>query len=265
MVTSLTLVGLLVSAVLQVPASLSVGAVSGFQRDTWMTIDPTEVGVGTFYSGTTVSVEGVIPAGHGAAVACVGKAGPVELKRKGRVLGILWMNVGDVAFEDVPSVYVLSTSGRLTELAPRPVLQELQVGYGALEARATRSLEDGDAQGMFGELLKLKESERLYSYNEGGVRLGPEEGGAVHVSARCLLPARAPSGEYEIRLLVFKEGRGELLHVARLNLTHVGATAFISSLARRHGLLYGVLAVVIALVVGLLTGFVFGLAGKTGH
>jgi uncharacterized protein (TIGR02186 family) len=265
MAALLTFLGLLVSATLQVPQPTSAGAAAQPQIPSSMTIDPTEVGVGTFYSGTTVSVEGVIPAGYDAAIACVGRARPVELKKKGRVLGILWMNVGDVAFENVPSVYLLSTSRRLAELAPPPILQELQVGYQAIESMGTRSLENGDTHGTFGELLKLKESERLYSYNEGGVSLGPEEGGTVHVSAQCFLPARAPSGEYEIRLLGFREGRGELLHVARLHLTPVGATAFISSLAQRHGLLYGILAVVIALVVGLLTGFVFGLAAKTGH
>lgn len=265
MTALLTLLGLLVSAVAQVPKPASAGAATGPQPATWLKIDPTQIDVGTFYNGTTVSVEGAIPAGYDAAVACIGKADAVELKEKGRVLGILWMNVGDVVFEHVPSVYVLSTSKRLAELAPLPILDELQVGYRAIESRATRSLEDGDQHKLFGELLKLKESERLYSYSEGEVRLGPAEGGAEHLSAQCFLPAKAPSGEYDIRLFIFKEGRGELLHVARLQATPVGATAFISSLAQRQGLLYGVLAVVIALVVGLFTGFVFGLLAKTGH
>jgi uncharacterized iron-regulated membrane protein len=87
----------------------------------------------------------------------------------------------------------------------------------------------------------------------------------MQLSAQCHLPAKAPSGDYEVRLFVFNAGRGELLHIARLQVRPVGATAFISSLAQHQGLLYGVVAVIIALVVGLLTGFVFGLAAKTGH
>lgn len=265
MAAFLTLLVLLASAFVQVLEPASARAAVGSQPATWLEIDPTRVDVGTFYNGVTVSVKGAIPAGYDAAVICVGKAGTVELKKKGRVLGILWMNVGEVVFESVPSVYVLSTSRSLAELASPPTLEDLRVGYGALESRATRFLEDGDQHGSFRELLKLKESERLYSYDEGGVRLGPEEGGAVPVSAQCFLPAKAPSEEYEVRLLVFKDGQGELLHVARLQVTPVGATAFISSLAERHGLLYGVLAVLFALVVGLFTGFVFGLLTKTGH
>ena len=175
------------------------------------------------------------------------------------------MNVADVSFQDVPSFYVLNTSTKLSELAPAPMLNELQVGYPAIEARTTRLAEEGEKHELFQELLKLKESERLYSFNEGGVQLGPEERGAVHLSAQCFMPAKAPSGDYDVRLFVFRGGRGELLHTVRLGVAQVGATAFISSLAQHRGLLYGVLAVVIALVVGLLTGFVFGLASKTGH
>lgn len=259
----LTLLSLLAAGNAQTrePASVTTGA----QPATWLEIDPGQIEVGTFYSGTTVRVEGVIPVGYEAAVACVGKADTIELKKKGRIFGILWMNVGDVEFPDVPSFYVLNTSTNLSELAPSPVLNGLQVGYPAIEARTTRPGGDDEKHQLFQELLKLKESERLYSLNEEGVRLGPEEEGAVHLSAQCFMPAKAPSGNYDVRLFVFQGGRGELLHTKRLGVAQVGATAFISILAQRHGLLYGVLAVVIALVVGLLTGFVFGLSSKTGH
>ena len=257
----LTLLGLLAAkAQIREPASIAAGP----QAASILEIDPHRIEVGTFYSGTTVRVEGSIPAGYEAAVACVGKADTIELKKKARVLGILWMNVGDVVFRDVPSFYVLNTSTRLSELAPPPILEGLQVGYQAIEARTIRSALNGERHELFQELLKLKESERLFSYNEEGVRLRHEEG-ALHLSARCFMPAKAPSGTYEVRLFVFQGGRGELLHTARLVVAPVGATAFISSLVQHHGLLYGVLAVVIALVVGLLTGFVFGLLSKTGH
>lgn len=261
----LTLLGLLSASNAQVAEPAPASIASGTQLHTWLEIDPGEIEVGSFYGGTTVSLEGAIPIGYKAAVACVGRAGTVELKKKGRVLGILWVNVGDVVLRDVPSVYVLNTSTNLTELAAPAILNELGVGYQAIGARATRSLKKGDKQELFQELLKLKESERLYSSDQEGVRLGPEEGGAVRFSAQCFLPAKAPSGDYDIRLFIFQGGRGELVNTVRMAVTPVGATAFISSLAQRYGLLYGVLAVVIALAVGLVTGLVFGLLAKTGH
>ena len=140
------------------------------------------------------------------------------------------------------------------------------MGYQALASRAVRSPDQAQQEdGDFAEFLKLKESENLYSYAEGGVKLEPGPGGAMRVSGECLLPARVPWGEYEVRLFGFKAGQGKLLSTERLNVAPVGVTARISALAERHGLLYGILAVLIALVVGLMTGFVFGLVSKKGR
>lgn len=256
---------LLLSAAFMVgPSAAAVAAPSG-ESDIWMRVDPTEIGVNLFYKGASVDVEGVVPSGYDVAVVCTGQKGSIELKRKGKVAGFLWMNVAELVFEDVPSLYLLSTSAALDELAPAPVLEELGVGYAALESRVRRSPDRTVQDADFREFLKLKESERLYSYEEGGVELeaGPDR--AMHVSVECWLPTKAPWGEYEIRLLGFKAGRGELLRTERLELGPVGVTARISTLATRQGLLYGIFAVVIALGVGLLTGLAFGLASKKGH
>ena len=265
MMDRITMSSLLLSVVFQVALSAPALATTSPESVVWMKIDPAEIGVNVFYDGAAVRVEGGIPAGYEAAILCSGQRRDVELKKKGRVLAFLWMNVGEVVFEDVPSIYMLSTSSPLTELAPLPVLEELGVGYQALESRAMRSPEQTQQDADFGEFLKLKESEKLYSYTEGGVKLEPGPSGATKLSAECFLPTRAPWGEYEVRLFGFKAGRGELLSTERVNVAPAGLTARVSALARSHGLLYGILAVLIALVVGLMTGFVFSLASKRGH
>jgi hypothetical protein len=257
--------GLLLSAALQVAASSPAVSAPRPESINSMRIDPTEIGVGLFYKGASVHVEGVIPAGYDAAILCRGQESSVELKRKGKVGGFLWMNVAEVVFEDVPSLYLLSTSSALAKLAPPSVLEELEVGYPALESRALRSSARTAQEGDFREFLKLKESEKLYSYEVGRMNFEPRPDGAIHVSAECWLPTKAPWGEYEVRLFGFEAGRGELLGTERLQLGPVGVTARVSALATRHGLLYGILAVLIALGVGLLTGLAFGLASKKGH
>jgi hypothetical protein len=145
------------------------------------------------------------------------------------------------------------------------VLEELGVGYPALESWVLRSPARTARDGDFREFLKLKQSEKLYSYEPGGVKLEPGPDRAMHVSAECWLPTKAPWGEYEVLLFGFKAGRGELLRTERLPLGPVGVTARVSTLATHHGLLYGIMAVLIALGVGLLTGLAFGLASKKGH
>jgi hypothetical protein len=175
------------------------------------------------------------------------------------------MNVGEVTFDKVPPLYVLSTSAKLADLAPPSVLEKLGVGYRALEARALESRRDPEERELFQELVKLKESERLFSVGEGEIALERGSGGAVNMSARCFLPAKTPVGEIAIKVFGFNGGEGELIGSDTIHLSFGGATAFISTLAKQHGVLYGILAVVIAIVVGLITGFVFGLGSKAGH
>lgn len=262
--TSLTMSSVLVSAVLLAAQPAPAVEALGSESIVSMKVDPTEIPVDMFYSGVTVYVEGTIPAGYGAAILCSGEEDSVALKKKGKVLGFLWMSVGDVVFEDVPSIYVLSTSSPLPDLAAPPVLEKLGVGYPALASRVVQSAEQTELSRDFGEFLKLKESEDLYSYDEGGVKLEPGPSGAMHLSAECLLPTKTPWGEYEVRLFGFQGGTGKLLRAERLQVAPVGVAARVSTLARNHGLLYGILAVIIALGVGLLTGLAFARMSKKG-
>lgn len=262
--TLLTMSSLVSSIVLQLALALPALAVSQPEPSASLQLDPTEIHVDMFYGGEIVHVAGTIPAGYQAAVLCSGEEGSVELKTKGKVLGFLWMNVGEVAFEHVPSLYVLSTSVPLADLAAAPVLEKLGLGYPALESTVVRQPGQGSFEGDFREFLELKESEDLYSYDERGVELVQGPSGAMQLSAECLLPTKAPWGEYEVRLFGFKAGMGELLRVERMRVDPVGVAARVSALARDHGLLYGVLAVLIALGVGLLTGLAFGLVSKKG-
>jgi len=262
--TSRSTSSLLVSAVLLAALPAPGVAALGSESIVSMKIDPAEISVNVFYSGVTVHVEGTIPGGYDAAILCSGEEDSVALKRKGKVLGFLWMSVGDVVFEDVPSIYVLSTSSPLPDLAPPQVLEKLGVGYPALESRVVQSSEQTVLERDFEEFLKLKESENLYSYHEGGVKLEPGPSGTMRVSAECLLPTKTPWGEYEVRLFGFKAGIGELLRAEPLQVAPVGMTARVSNLAQNQGLLYGILAVIIALGVGLLTGLAFARMSKKG-
>ena len=228
-------------------------------------IDPAVIEATTFYSGATVEISAEVPEGYKLAVVCNGRGAPVELNRKGKVLGALWMNVGDVSFERVPVMYQLQTSDRLDKLASQDVLNRLQIGYPALLTGSSAKEVSSDAESIFGELIKLREREGLFSMDEGTLKTSTESSGGSHLETTVRVPAKAPPGDYRVRVLGFKDGRGELLAAGKLKITQVGTAAFISSLAQQHGLLYGILAAVIAVVVGLLTGIVFGLGSKGGH
>ncbi len=233
-------------------------------------LDAAEITVDMFYKGSILHVAGQLPSGYdAAAVLCAGGERDLELKKKGKVWGVLWMNVEEVAFKRIPSMYLLTLTGRLTELAPAAVLNSLGLGYDALRERSTGTSQDEEQRRLFGELIKLEESEGFFSITEGTVKVEPAFDGADRYSADCPLPARVAPGEYEVRVYGFKGSgdarTGEMLGSIPVQVKQVGLALLIATLARESGLLYGITAVVIAIGVGLFTGFVFGLGSKGGH
>lgn len=231
-------------------------------------IRPSEIGVNLFYNGTAVHIDGLAPSGYDVALVCRGKEQTVELKKKGKVFGFLWMNVGDVVFKHVPSFYAVITSNRIENLAPPEVLEKLAVGYRAIGCRCgcgCGACAPGESCPMFKELIRLREKEQLFCLAENAAKLEPQPQGRTWVAAECWLPANAPPGDYEVLLFSFKDREGKLLASKPLNVKPSGLAEMIASLAREHGLLYGILAAIIALLAGLATGFVFGLGTKAKH
>ncbi len=50
-------------------------------------------------------------------VVVTGEKEDLNLKTKGRVFGVLWMNLGSVSFHEVPAVYLLHHSRGVQEFA----------------------------------------------------------------------------------------------------------------------------------------------------
>ena len=225
---------------------------------------PGEVALGLTYHGTTVHAEGDAPQNCDLVLVCSGAARPLTLKKKEKALGLLWLNRGELHFNEVPELYLLQSSAPLDQLATPETLAQWGVGQVALQQRALPGQPQIDGNHWFGELLKLKQRDELYSFAEQSLSLR-DAPPRVHWSAALHFPANLCAGEYEVRLLGFRNGAASLLASQALRAQHVGAVATIHTVAHRHGLLYGIAAVLIALAVGLATGFAFGLGSKGGH
>jgi len=233
-----------------------------------LAVDPPVVIARLFYHGQSVRVSGAVPPGHELAIVISNDArDPIELKIKGRIWGVLWANVGEMTLDSVPSLYLAATSTDLSKLGNAAVLDRLAVGYGALQSRSRVSPAGAadEERRLFMEFIKLKEREKLYAIDEGGVRLQPDGAGGLRFSADFFFPPDVPPERFDVRLLIFAEGGGSLLDRADILVTQAGLAAWISSLAQERGLVYGLLSVMVALAAGLLTGFVFDLGSKGGH
>lgn len=219
-------------------------------------VEPANVEVGLFYCGQEVRVTASMADCDGVAIRVSGPEEPLVLNRKGKKYGILWMNVGEVHFKSVPTLYVLRSSRKLDELADTQTLDRLELGLPALEHRAAADAEN-EGGDLFGEMVRLKEKDRLYSSQASGVEVRSLGAGRQEATAELCLPAKTAVGEYTVDVFSFRKGRGELVGSTTVHLERAPAVSFIRSLAADHGLLYGCLAVGVAVFAGLLTGFIF--------
>jgi uncharacterized protein (TIGR02186 family) len=227
-------------------------------------VSPEPLEVTTFFSGAALTVTGHAPARMKLAVLVSGADTDITVKKKGKVWGVLWMNVGEAEIRSIPSVYLLSTSAQLAQLGSPAVRQAKGIGLDVLGA--SRGI-TGDGADVLSELVKLKKHEHLYGSFESSVTTRPSQAEEVEYTTQLPVPACIPEGSYNVELWGFgtAEEKVQLLAAAELTVKTVGVTHSIAEFAHAHGLLYGIFALITALAVGLLTGLLFGLAGKGGH
>jgi uncharacterized protein (TIGR02186 family) len=242
---------------------LLIATAAGSEQAAGVTVSPDRIRIGLTYAGQEISIRAAVPDGADLAVRILGAGGDLHLKKKGRKAGILWMNVGEVVYHDIPSLLIVRSSRPLEALASVKSLEEFGLGYEALEARAVDE-HDASAHRNFGEMLRLKEKEKLFSASHGGIRLSPLGQGFQEASTSFFLPPKAPPGKYTVDLFSFRNGQGTLIGSGSFSVEFSPSTQFLSQMARDHGLLYGCLAAVIAIFAGLATGFIFGGKGE-GH
>lgn len=240
-------------------AMAAAAAVPPGRSDGPLRVEPARVAIGLFYRGARVTVSADVDSGTAVAVLVTGPAGDLPLRTQARLWGLFWAPAGHVTFEHVPAAYALATSAPLGRLAPPALLRALDIGYDLFRPDSTRPL----ARDFFPELIRLRESERLFRIQEGGVRLVAAGGGRQRAEAIIVLPARAPAAAYRVRLFGFRAGRLVAREESAFTVSRSGLVAWIGALARDQGLVYGIVAVVVAVGAGLLVGVVFGPA--RGH
>ena len=227
---------------------------------------PNKIAVGTLFNGASVTVSGVIPAGSEAVVTVTGRQEDLHLKTKGRALGVLWMNLGSVSFHHVPTLYIVNTPKSLEPSGDAGSGKGLgsDAKFESLKAQAEITptpTDPGDRARLLQEFLKLKKGEGLYAVNGGTVHYGVAESGMKSFETDIRIPARVAPGEYEVKVEAFNGRHVTDAAIQHIEVEEVGGPALLSSLAFKHGGLYGLLAVLVAIGAGLLMDFFFSGSG----
>lgn len=246
---------ILFTALLCLVFSSSVRAQDSVQSS----VEPREIQVGALYDGTTVHVTGRIPENSDVVLRFLGGACNLHMKEKGKVCGLMWMNLGSLVFNGVPSVCIVDAAeiphGAGRQAGGCAIADSL--GLEALKKDVTIENENAGDENAFEELIKLKKQEGLYREVTGNVAYGAVSGGTKEFSADIPVPSRLAPGSYVVEASAVRNGavvaRNEQPVVVKL----VGIPAFLAGLAYGHSVLYGILATVIALLSGLAVGSIF--------
>jgi len=232
-----------------------VGAAETFE----VKLDPSVIHIGAFYNGERVSVTGEVPGKSEVVIRVKGKRQDLEFQRKGRVLGVLWMNLETVTFHDLPNVYLLFTAKSFEDMAQskggEPGVRE--VSLNSLENEVDITPNPTDKHALLEELLKLKKSEGLYGVRNDAIHYGESQVSTKSFAATLSMPPRLRPGEYDVEVFALNQGDVVARTTAQLKVDEVGLPALLAALAFEHGGLYGILASLIAIAAGLLMGLLF--------
>lgn len=227
--------------------------------------EPNLIAIGTFFNGTQLTVSGKIAAENEVAVLLKGKQEELTLKKKGKALGLLWMNLGNVHFKKVPNLYIMYTSKGIKELAASDTKtwEQLGIGFESLKNEMEIEAPQAEKNDLAQEFLKLKKNQGLYASHQGEISFEQKSDTEKFFSAAVWIPPRISPGEYQVQVMEIHNGIIVDNSMDQLKVKEEGIPSMISSLAFNHSLLYGFFAVLIAVAAGLIMDFFFG-TGKGG-
>ena len=182
----------------------------------------------------------------------------VKLNVKGR-FGPFWMNTRQYQVENVPSIYKIHTTGKLTEIMPAKLSEKLGLGYSTLKSQLNLHILKGDEEPedpdtVFKGLLQLKQKEELYEIKETG-QLEIQEDGLFKYHFN--FPPAAKPGTYHVESYLIKDKKLVGYSKDTIKIEKVGLVAFVANSSKEQPVIYGICAVIIALGTGLLVGFIF--------
>ncbi len=215
-----------------------------------------------FYHGSSVSVRGVSDPGTELVIKITSPEGHEALRQKGKVAGLLWMNVGKLTFEHVPSLYFLQSTKNLTDMLSNDELKKYVLGYPALEAHTEVSPVSGDAEKnkWFGEFVKMKESSKVYSTSSGKISTSMKEG-LQEYYVLMDWPYQAAPGEYTVTVYAIKDNKVVEQAESKVSVEQVGIVKSFARMAKESAATYGIISILAALGAGFGVGLVFRKGG----
>jgi uncharacterized protein (TIGR02186 family) len=210
-----------------------------------------------FYHGSTISVRGVSDPGTDLIIKMTSEDGTQTLRKKGKVGGFLWMNVGELDVQHVPKVYFLHSTGKVGDILSREEMDKYVIGYPALEKYVKMNTPDeAEKDRWFNEFVKFKESSNLYTTSTGKISLMDKNGEqAYYILTEW--PYQAPPGKYTVTVYAVKDKKVIETATSNVLVEQVGMVKSFATMAKNNAAVYGLIAILAALTAGFGVGLIF--------
>lgn len=215
-----------------------------------------------FYHGDEVTVSGTSDPGVDIIVKIASPESHQVFKKKGKMAGLLWMNVGTLNFENIPNLYFLHSTKRIEDLLSLEEMDREIIGYPSLERHVEiKPLEnESDKERWFKEFVRFKEASRIYNVMSGDVIVN-EKGNKQDYYIKLPWPYQASPGDYTVTVYAVKDKRVVEKAEAKVNVEQVGIVKALAQMAKGNGALYGIISIVVAIAAGFGVGMIFRKGG----
>jgi len=214
-----------------------------------------------FYHGSTMSVRGISDPGADLIIKLTSEDGHQTLRKKGKVGGLLWMNVGELQVQDVPNVYFLHSTKNIEDILGRDEINKYVIGYPALEQHVKmNAADDTERSKWFNEFVKFKESSNLYAATAGKISL-TEKNGVQNYYILTQWPYQVPPGHYTVTVYAVRDKKVVETATSAVFVEQVGAVKAFSDMAKNNAAVYGIISILAALSAGFGVGLVFRKSG----
>jgi len=216
-----------------------------------------------FYHGSTVGVKGVSDAGRDLVIKITSPEGHQVMKKKGKVAGLLWMNVGTLAFEKTPNLYEVFSTRKIGDILSVEERGKHTLGYEALAAHVeVAPVADASEKAQwFNEFVKFKEESNLYKSDFGKIEMKDLPDGRQEYYIQTQWPYQAAPGDYTVSVYAVKNGKVVEQAESHVKVEQVGMVKALAGMAANSAAFYGFLSVGIALSAGFGVGMVFRKGG----
>lgn len=216
-----------------------------------------------FYHGSSVSVRGESDPNVDLVIKITSPEGHQVLKQKGKVGGMLWMNVGQLKFEKTPNFYEVFSTKKVDDILSRDEMEKYTIGYPALQkhVEVTPVANEEEKTKWFSEFVRFKEDSRVYATSVGKIETSLNKDGRQDYYILTDWPYQAQPGDYLVSVYAVKNGKVVEQAEAKVNVEQVGMVKALATMAKNSAAFYGILSIGVALGAGFGVSLVFRKGG----